>query len=66
MKAYAPQDEETGEASPTPTEIETDLVKCDLCSEHPAVCFCLNCEQRLCDEHFKVEILLHIPALYQE
>lgn len=64
MKSYAPKADTAGEASSA--EIDTDPVKCDLCSEQQSVCYCLNCEHTLCDDHFKVQIIIHIPALIQE
>ena len=37
-------------------EVNTERIKCDVCKElkGEAVCYCLGCEQKLCDEHFKV------------
>lgn len=29
-------------------------VNCDLCDQQKAVCYCVECEQKLCDDHFKV------------
>ena len=36
------------------TNVSTEHIKCDVCDKEKAVCFCTSCEQKLCDEHFKV------------
>ena len=43
----------SSKAKPT-LHCEAEQVKCSICNEQQAVCFCLGCEQKLCDEHFKV------------
>ena len=33
---------------------DDNTVDCDICDKNAAVCFCLECEKKLCDADFKV------------
>ena len=33
---------------------DTVHLNCDLCEQQNAVCYCVDCEQKLCDDHFKI------------
>ena len=35
-------------------EATLDHIKCDICQEQRALCYCVDCEKKLCDDDFKV------------
>ena len=37
-------------------EATLDHKKCDICEERRALCYCVDCEKKLCDDDFKVSV----------
>lgn len=51
MKAYLPDSKNL-----YPSVEIAEPVKCNICNEMSAVCFCLECEKKLCDNDYKVSL----------
>ena len=55
LKTYkAVEDEATLAASTKAEGSDTGHLSCDICELQNSVCYCVDCGQKLCDEHFKV------------
>ena len=47
---------EQNTADTAAVEANLDHIKCDICQEQRALCYCVDCEQKLCDGDFKVSM----------
>lgn len=66
MRAYMrPSETDNDVLSTENPAVSFDHILCDICTEKKAVCYCLDCEKKLCDHDFKVRISFVMRGHYR-